>query len=80
MSNAQVTFEPFKMSTSHLFQTKLHFIKYCLTQWISKLPGSIEIHWVMQYLVNFTALVGIVNTTTYKTEPILQVSGNGKLT
>ena len=24
---------------------------YCLTQWISKLPGSFEIHWVRQYLV-----------------------------
>ena len=26
--------------------------KYCLTQWISKLPGSFEIHWVRQYMVN----------------------------
>ena len=23
-----------------------------LLKWISKLPGSIEIHWVRQYLVN----------------------------
>ena len=26
--------------------------EYCLTQWISKLPESFEIHWVRQYLVN----------------------------
>ena len=26
------------------------FTKYCLTQWISKLPGSFEIQWVKQYL------------------------------
>ena len=25
---------------------------YLLTKWISKLPGSFEIHWVRQYLVN----------------------------
>ena len=25
--------------------------RYCLTQWISKLPGSFEIHWVRHYLV-----------------------------
>ena len=31
--------------------------------------------WVKQYLVNFTGLAGIVNTTFYKTEPILQVLG-----
>ena len=29
------------------------FTKYWLIQWISKLPGSFEIHWVRQYLVNF---------------------------
>ena len=46
--------------------------KYCLTQWISKLPGSFEIHWVRQYLVNYTGLAGIVNATVYKTEPIFQ--------
>ena len=46
---------------------KTIFIKYCLTQWISKFPGSFEIHWVRQYLVNFMGLVGIVNTIVYKT-------------
>ena len=35
--------------------------KYCLTQWISKLPGSFEIHWVRQYLVNFMGLLDIAN-------------------
>ena len=38
---------------------------YCFTQCISKLLGSFEIHWVKQYLENFTCLVGIVNTTVY---------------
>ena len=29
-------------------QNKTMFTKYCLTQWISKLQGSFEIHWVRQ--------------------------------
>ena len=28
------------------------FTRYWLTQWISKLPRSFEIHWVSQYLMN----------------------------
>ena len=48
---------------------KKTFTKYCLTQCISKLPGSFEIHWVSQYLVNFMDIAGIVNATIYKTEP-----------
>ena len=51
---------------------KTTFTKYCLTHWISKLPRSFEIHRIRQYLVNFTGLVGIVNTTIYKTEPSLR--------
>ena len=39
------------------------FTKYCLIRWISKLCGSIKIHWVKQYLVNFTGLVDMVNAT-----------------
>ena len=35
---------------------KTTFAKYYLTQWISNLSGSFEIHWVSQYLVNFTGL------------------------
>ena len=58
---------------------KTTFTKYCLTQWISKLHRSFEIHWVRQYLMNFTGLVGTVNTTVYKTEPILTGLGHGKL-
>ena len=38
---------------------KTTFTKYHLTQWISKLVGSFEIHWVRQYLVNFMGLAGI---------------------
>ena len=38
--------------------TKSTFIKCCRNQWISKLPGSFDIHWVRQYLVYFTGLVG----------------------
>ena len=33
---------------------KATFAKHCLIQLISKLPGSFDIHWVRQYLVNFT--------------------------
>ena len=44
---------------------KTTFTKYCFTQWISKLPRSFEIHWVSQYLIIFTHLVGIVNATVY---------------
>ena len=52
---------------------------YCLAQWISKLPGSFEIHWVRQYLVNFMGLEGIVNATVYKTGLIFTGLGHGKL-
>ena len=52
------------------FHIRLHF-KCCLTQWISKLPGSFEIHWVRQYLVNSMGVAGIVNSTVYKTEQVL---------
>ena len=41
-------------------RNKTTFTKYCLTQWISKLPWSFEIHWVRHYLVNFTCLAGIL--------------------
>ena len=51
----------------------------CLTQWISKLHRSFEIHWVRQYLVNFMGLAGIVNATVYKTEPIFTGLRHGKL-
>ena len=39
------------------------FTKYCVTQWISNLPGvfMVEIHLIRQYLVNFMGLSGIVN-------------------
>ena len=30
----------------------MKFTRYCLAQWISKLPGSFKIHWVRQYLIN----------------------------
>ena len=39
--------------------------RYQITQWISKLPGSIKIRWVRQYMVNFIAPVGIANATLY---------------
>ena len=62
-----------------LIPSEIIFTKYLLTQWISKLLGSFEIHWVRQYLVNFTGLVGIVVATVYKTEPIFTVFLHGKL-
>ena len=52
---------------------KTTFTKHCLTQWISKFPGSFEIHWVRQYLVNFTGVVGIVSAT--KPSQFSQVAG-----
>ena len=52
---------------------KTMFTEYCLTQWISKLPGSFEIHWV-----NFTGVVGLVNAIIYKTELIFSGIGHGK--
>ena len=55
------------------------FMKYCLTQWISKLPGSFETHGVRQDLVNFMGVVGIVNATVYKKEPIFTDLGHGRL-
>ena len=57
---------------------KTTFIKYCLT-WISKLSTSFEIHWVRQYLVNFTGLASIVNATVYKRKPIFTGLCHGKL-
>ena len=51
------------------------FTTYCLTQRISKLPGSFEIHWVRQYLVNFTALVGIVMQLFTRPSQFSQFSG-----
>ena len=65
----------------HMFfiTNRTAFTKYYLTKWISKLCGSFEIHWVRQYLINFTGLAGIVNTTVYKTEPIFTGIGHGKL-
>ena len=56
---------------------KTTFIKYRLTQWISKLPRSFEIHGVKQYLVNYTRLTGIV--TVYTIEPSFTGLGHGKL-
>ena len=55
------------------------FTEYCLTQWISKLPGSFETHWVKQYLVNFMGLSGIVNAIVCKTKPIFIGFRLGKL-
>ena len=47
---------------------KTTFNMHCLTQWISKLYGSCEIHWVRQYAV--MGLAGIANATVYNTKPI----------
>ena len=58
---------------------KSAFTKYSLTQWILKLFRSFEIHCVRQYQVNFKGVMGIVNATVYKTEPIFIGLGHGKL-
>ena len=65
------------MFTRPLVQIKLHLLS--LTQWISKLRGSFEIHLVRQNLVYFTGLADIVNVTVYKTKPISTDRGRGKL-
>ena len=44
-----------------------------------KAPRSFEIHQLRQYQVKFTGLVGIVNTTVYKTEPIFADLEHSKL-
>ena len=59
---------------------KTTFTKHCLTQWISKLPVSFEIHCIRQYVVNFIGMMGIVNlnATVYKTGPIFTGLRHGK--
>ena len=70
-SDVQVTFEPhshFRCCTT-LFEIILHLLSTgCSTDF--KLPMSFEIHWARQYLINLASLLGIVNATIYKTEPI----------
>ena len=83
MSHIQVIFElhdHFRYLESFV-PNKTAFNKYCLTQGISKLPRSFEIHWIRQYmyLVNFTGLAGIVRATVYNTEPIFTGLRYGKL-
>ena len=65
--------------TTSLFGGITTFTRYCLTQWISKLRKSFEIHWVGQYLTNFTDLACIANITVYKTEPVFTGLGHGNL-
>ena len=63
------------MFTDPFFQIKLHLNRTVLLL----LPGSFEIHWVRQYLVDLMGLAGIVNTTVYKTEPIFTGLWHSKL-
>ena len=66
--------------TGPLFEIKLHvYTRYCLTQRISKLCESFEIHWVRQYLTNFTDMACIANITVYKSEPVFTGLGHGNL-
>ena len=67
------------MFTGLLLFEKNAFIEYCLTQWISKLPVSFEIHGVRQYLLSFTGLAGIVNASVYKTKTIFTGLRHGEL-
>ena len=62
-----------------LIWNKTTFTKHCLTQWISKLLRSFEIHRVRLYLVNFTSVAGMVNATVYKTETIFTGLRHGTL-
>ena len=58
---------------------KTTFVEYCLTQCISKLLGSFEIHWVRQHLVKFMGLAGMVNAIVYKIDPFFTGLGHGEL-
>ena len=81
MSDAQVTFElcgHFRCYSSFI-RNKTTFTRYCLTQCISKLRKSFEIHWVGLYLTNFTDLACIANITVYKTESVFTGLGHGNL-
>ena len=80
-SDAQVTFKLYGHfgRLQSTIPNKTNVTKYCFTEWNSKLPRSFEIRWVRQYLVNFTGLADIVNTTVNKTEPIFTGLGRGKL-
>ena len=44
---------------------KTTFIKYSLTQWISKLPGSFEIHWVRQSGLGYSYSVLVLAVLEY---------------
>ena len=78
LQDTVVLYGHFQMFVGPLLK-KSTFTKYCLTQWISKLLGSFEIHWVRQYMVNFMGLAGIVYPTVYKTKPIFTGFGHCKL-
>ena len=80
-SDIQVTFKLYTHFSclQILHSNKITFTEYGLTQWISKLHGSFEIHWVRQYLANLMGLVGMVNVTVYKTKPIFTGCRHGKL-
>ena len=58
---------------------KTTLTKCCLTQLISKLIGSFEIHWVKQYMIKFKGLADISNPTVYKTEQFSTGLGHDKL-
>ena len=81
-SDVQVIFFSFTVISnvcSSFIPNETLFTKYCLTQWMSKLPGRFEINWVRQYRVNFTGLAGIINAIVYKTEPIFTGLRHDKL-
>ena len=65
-----------QMFTGPLFQIKLHLLQVLSYSVVSTLLRSFEIQSVRQYVENTMGLVGILNTTVYKTEPIF---GQGKL-
>ena len=44
-------------------QNTTTFTKYCLSQKISKLPGSFEIHWVTVLLSGFQSPHKVLNST-----------------
>ena len=62
-----LSFMVFSDVNRSFISNKIAFTKYCLFQWISKLPGTFQIHCVRQWLLDFTGFAGMINATVYKT-------------
>ena len=62
-----------------IVSNKTTFTKYCLTQWISRLPGALKSTELGSTWQISVGLADIVNAAVYKTGPVLSGLGHGKL-